>query len=321
MDRLLDLRSVARALSGDIAGRDTVVCPGPGHSRRDRSLAVRLDSKAPDGFLTYSHAGDDWRLCRDHVRERLGLPDWQSGDEQRRSIPSHHLPKWDFAMIEDDAADARRTEDDLLRIKRAAELWNAADDPRGTLAEKYLASRCLELDGDIAGRVLRFHPRCPWRNEATGKTVFVPAMLGAFRSIDDDEITAVHRIALNPDGTKLGRRMLGTVQRAAVKIDPAPVDGVLAIAEGIETAMAARQLDVRPVWALGSAGAISFFPLIPGVRELQVCAENDAANEAAMKLCAKRWRKEQRRVRSIRPPDGFNDINDCLMGARNAKAS
>ncbi len=68
---ILDPCAVARALGGQVAGRDTVLVPGPGHSTRDRSLAVRLDPTAPDGFLIYSHAGDDWKTCRDHVRLRL----------------------------------------------------------------------------------------------------------------------------------------------------------------------------------------------------------------------------------------------------------
>jgi hypothetical protein len=82
-----DPRQVAQALGGQVAGRDTILAPGPGHSRQDRSLAIRLDPAAPDGFLVYSHSGDDWRDCRDYVRERLGLPKWQPGDEQCRFIP------------------------------------------------------------------------------------------------------------------------------------------------------------------------------------------------------------------------------------------
>ena len=51
-----DLRSLARALGGEVAnGR--VLCPGPGHGPRDRSLSVRLSATAPDGFLVHSFAG------------------------------------------------------------------------------------------------------------------------------------------------------------------------------------------------------------------------------------------------------------------------
>jgi len=74
---MISIRQIAHALGGQVAGRDTVLAPGPGHSRRDRWLAVLLDPSAPDGFLVHSHAGDDWRDCRDYVRQRLGLPAWQ----------------------------------------------------------------------------------------------------------------------------------------------------------------------------------------------------------------------------------------------------
>jgi DNA primase len=40
----------------------------------------------------------------------------------------------------------------------ALRLWSASADPRGTLAERYLASRGLDLGEDIAGEVLRWHP-------------------------------------------------------------------------------------------------------------------------------------------------------------------
>lgn len=70
-------REAAKMLGGKIGAGGNIMCPGPGHSREDRSLSVRLDPSAPDGFVVNSLAGDDVNRCRDHVRERLGLPAWQ----------------------------------------------------------------------------------------------------------------------------------------------------------------------------------------------------------------------------------------------------
>jgi len=70
--RALDLSNIARALGGSVSGRN-VVAPGPGHSRADRSLSVKLDPTAPDGFIVQSFAGDPPLACRDHVRAALGL--------------------------------------------------------------------------------------------------------------------------------------------------------------------------------------------------------------------------------------------------------
>jgi hypothetical protein len=71
----LDSRAVARALGGEIVG-GSVVCPGPGHSRGDRSLSVRPSEESPDGFVCHWFAGDPWQECRDYIRSRLGLPAW-----------------------------------------------------------------------------------------------------------------------------------------------------------------------------------------------------------------------------------------------------
>ena len=69
----MDARALAIALNGEVAGRDRVLVPGPGHSPRDRSLSVRLDPAAPEGFVCYSFSSDDWRECREHVRRAMGV--------------------------------------------------------------------------------------------------------------------------------------------------------------------------------------------------------------------------------------------------------
>jgi RecA-family ATPase len=68
-----DLHQLAAMLSGEVS-RDQILCPGPGHSAKDRSLSVKLDASAPDGFVTHSFAKDDPIVCRDHVRIKWGLP-------------------------------------------------------------------------------------------------------------------------------------------------------------------------------------------------------------------------------------------------------
>ena len=67
------LRSWAARLGGDVSGR-SVLAPGPGHSRQDRSLSVSPSATAPSGFLVHSFAGDDPIVCLDYVRAKLGLP-------------------------------------------------------------------------------------------------------------------------------------------------------------------------------------------------------------------------------------------------------
>jgi hypothetical protein len=72
----LSLKEAARRLNGEISG-DQILCPGPNHSPKDRSLSVKLTSAVKSGFVVYSYSGDDPMVCRDYVAEKLGLPKFQ----------------------------------------------------------------------------------------------------------------------------------------------------------------------------------------------------------------------------------------------------
>ena len=273
---MIDLRAAARALGGDVIGRDAVAAPGPGHSPRDRSLTVKFDPRAPDGFLVYSHCDDDWRDCRDHVRARLGLPPWQPGDGQDRRVPPSQVKEFDRSATDAEGERRERSAEDLIRINRAREIWDGGVCPRATLAELYLRSRAITLAEDVDDTVLRFHEACPWA-----------------------------------EGQKLGRRMLGVVHRAAVKLDP--VGDTLHVGEGVETCLAARILGHAPTWALGSVGMIAQFPLVDGVACLRILSENDSASASASKLCANRWQAAGRKVQIVTPDAGCGDLNDELV--------
>jgi len=70
----IDLHCTARALGGVVSGQQ-ILAPGPGHSPKDRSLSIKVDPTAPDGILIHSFADDDWKVCREHVRKTLGMPE------------------------------------------------------------------------------------------------------------------------------------------------------------------------------------------------------------------------------------------------------
>jgi putative DNA primase/helicase len=164
---------------------------------------------------------------------------------------------------------------------------------------------------------LRFHPGCPWRGD-TGRVEYVPCLLAAFRSIDDRAITGIHRIRVDQPKRwpKTDRRMLGVVRRAAVMTAPF-VPRRLAAGEGVETCLAVRQLGLaRDVWALGSVGAITFFPIIEVVRELLLIEEAGAASARAIGMCGERWRRAGRRVIVEQPPVGCPDHNDFVLQQR-----
>jgi hypothetical protein len=103
---------LALALDGEARGNE-VLAPGPGHSHNDRSLSVRLSSDAPDGFLTHSFAGDDPIICRDYVRQKLGLPAWQpksktNGANGRAATPRHKVAEYTLRVTHGPMAAERR---------------------------------------------------------------------------------------------------------------------------------------------------------------------------------------------------------------------
>nr|CAD6606451.1 virulence-associated protein E [Rhizobium sp. Khangiran2] len=105
------------------------------------------------------------------------------------------------------------------------------------------------------------------------------------------EPRGVHRTALLPDGSGKaapGKMMLGLARGAAVRLYEIEAPFGLAVAAGIETALAT---DFRPIWACLTAGGIKALPVVPGPDALIILADNDASGtgERAAEACAARW--------------------------------
>ena len=84
------------------------------------------------------------------------------------------------------------------------------------------------------------------------------------------------------------------------------------VGEGIETCLAAMQATGQPAWAALSTSGLRTLDLPRDVRDVFVLADGDEPGEAAASECAWRWKREGRRVRIARPPQGM-DFNDLLM--------
>ena len=109
--------------------------------------------------------------------------------------------------------------------------------------------------------------------------------------------------------------MLGPYRGAAIKLDADDTVTIgLAIGEGLETCAAARQLGIRPVWALGSSGTVQTLSVLTGVESLTILAENDAASAKSVEACAQSWHSAGREVLINRPTRG-SDLNDAIRGA------
>jgi putative DNA primase/helicase len=288
---MMDIRQIARALGGEVSGGQALV-PGPGHGRNDRSLAVRIGQTGK--VIVCSFANDDWRECRDYVLAKLGL----RGPEIAPVRP----------IVTGETEDPSRPGN----AARAACIWQESTDPHGTLAEKYLRGRALELPQGCS-RFMRFHKSCPF-----GQVRF-PALVALIRSIETDAAQAIQRTALNCDGTaimrngKTLRMSLGPMAGGAVKIDD-PAE-TLCIGEGFESALAGRQMGYAPAWALLSAGGIAKLPLLPRIKSLTIFCENDEAGRKATHECGKRWHESGREVTVVEPRFGA-DLNDAILSGR-----
>ena len=204
--------------------------------------------------------------------------------------------------------------DNAARIAWARAIWDGAGPASGSLVEAYIAGRGLSLDlVSNINEVIRYHPRCPWGDAALGRSIFVPAMVAAVRQIDGDAITAVHRTRLTPEGAKVGRMMLGKASGAAIKLsaDDEVTHGPARRGGAGDGKLAGLQLGLRPAWALGSAGGIKAFPVLPGIEALTLLAENDDTNARAVEACAARWHAAGAEVHIIRSTRG-SDLNDVL---------
>jgi hypothetical protein len=259
-------------------------------------LSIKIDPAAPDGFIVHSFAGDDAITCRDYVRAALGLGAW--GRRRQKPLPSRPRPS--TVAPHDDAAG---------RSSLALRIWNEAHDPRGTVVAKHLASRGLTLTGDFAGDVIRFHPALKLDG------VLVGAMVALFRDVTTNEPCGIHRTFLDGAGCKLARKMLGRCKHAAVKLDAdEKVTLGLTIGEGLESCLAAQLAGFQPAWALGSAGAIGTFPVLPGIEAITILGEigDGGANHRAAQACAARWMDAGQEAFMVSPCVG-SDLNDVWL--------
>jgi hypothetical protein len=276
----MDLRRIARLLGGEVAGRGRILCPGPGHTRRDRSLSVAF--VGADEPIVHSFAGDDWRACRDHVARLLGQLA-EIGPRPLLRVP-HRTP-----------VERKPDQDDARRSEIALAIWQSAKPAQGTPVETYLASRGIGLPPSDA---LRFHAGL--KHPSAG---IWPAMVALVTNGSDGRPLAIQRTFLASDGggkapVEPQKMMLGPCRGGAVRL--AEPGDVLMVGEGVETCLSAMQATGRPAWAALSTS---------GLRAL---ADGDKTGEAAAKDCARRWKREARRVRIARPPTGM-DFNDLLL--------
>jgi putative DNA primase/helicase len=202
--------------------------------------------------------------------------------------------------------------DALKRSAAALAIWQASQVAEGSLVATYLRSRGLHLPALPA---LRFHAGL--KHPSGGVW---PAMLGLVMHGATGSPIAVHRTFLARNGggkapVDPAKMMLGPCRGGFVRLgEPG---AVLMVGEGIETCLAAMQATGNAAWAALSTSGLRSLDLPHDIREVIVLADGDEPGEAAAQDCARRWKREGRRVRIARPPNGM-DFNDLLKARRPA---
>ena len=240
--------------------------------------------------------------------------------------------------------EAERAADEARIRAYALEIWRASLLIDGTPAEAYLRGRGLHLDRWPVS--LRFHPDLACRQMVPGvkEPVLVgrfPALVGAVQA-PDGRIGGVWRIYLvvdsgvgalaNPkppgaptlsvrkadqrEGVSDAKLGLGRVVGGAVRLADwrAGADGqgdLLAIAEGIETALSALACGV-PAWASLAASRIKRLVVPDGVQRRLLIADHDGTGLQAMLARAAEWQSQGKEVRIILPVRAGEDLNDVI---------
>jgi putative DNA primase/helicase len=273
---MLDLRDLVHQHGGDLyAGGRAAVIPGPGHSRQDRSLSLRL-SEDGERVIFHSFANDPPR----DVMAYLGM-------EARHSDSRSNKEEWARQKRLREAEARRQEAADLVLCKR---IWAETSPIAGTAAEAYLWSRDLVLDGvdDV-----RFHPAAP-RSKDPANILTHPAMVALVRSLDG-EPRALHLTSIEADGSgkafgARARLMFGPVGGHAVHLAGGGSGRVLAVGEGIETTAAYSALKGLAGWATLSTSGMSKLRVPWGLRKLVIASDGDrggakAAQELAERAC------------------------------------
>lgn len=285
---MIDLAALAKRAGGDFNGHDAII-PGPGHSKKDRSLSVSVGDNG--NLIWFSFAGDSDAAVRAYLKG-LGV----AGEgAAARGTP---------------LAAAKRAQRTDTGAHWAAALWRQSVAIDGTLGARYLESRAIR--GPFPPS-LRFHPECrdgPFRRLAL---IAARTMLAT-----PGEVASVQRTFLARDGSgKAGgdaKKTLGGCRGGGVVLGE--IGAVLLIAEGIETALSAAAIFGLPAVAtLGTAHTRAL--LLPEcVQNVVIAADNDERGQGldAANALAARLRKEGRFVRVESPPDAFKDFNDLATG-------
>ena len=274
------------------AGPHSWVARCPAHDDRDPSLSVSVKGGR---ILLYCFAG----CTPDEVLGAVGLTwkDLRGGESWtwRATFPSRAKPR---------PEPETPTPDDLERWES---LWDRAK-PGHPILTRYLRARGLGLEPPPTLRVvyLRGEPAMVARVEGPGG------------------LQGLHLTTLEPDGRGRKEKKLAKGSKpkgGAIRLYPLEEGQPLALAEGIETALAVREATGWPVWATIAAPFMKEVVLPGEANEVVIAADHDRAGIDAAHALARKLLREGRKVRLAVPPEEGEDWLDVLVRVKSGAAA
>jgi len=191
----------------------------------------------------------------------------------------------------------------------------------GTIGERYLAET-RHIDAEAIADVLGTADAVGWHpavyfNEP-GHSLH-DRRLGCIVGVMTDPKTAlptgaISRTYVDSDLRKIGKAKTLGSPTGVIRVSPdTEALGGLFLSEGLETALAAMSIGLRPIWATVSTAIMSAFPVLSGIEAITVLPDHDAngAGERAARGVERRWRRARREARILRS-NRLGDFNDVL---------
>lgn len=185
----------------------------------------------------------------------------------------------------------RKARDERLKNNMQS-WWSKAvdlDEPEAAPARKYFKQRKL---GEVLLPLpeVRLHPDLPYY-QGTEKVGSWPCLLAVIRS-PDGRVATLHRTWITEEGKKVdlkaARKQYSTLDSvsndgAAIRLDDVEGTPVLHLAEGMETALAARAITRQPTWSTVNAGMLAKVEVPTSVRIVVIWADLDRSETGQKK--------------------------------------